>query len=173
MRLSEWADQVVMTTGPEMWARQVISARVRELGADEDPVVFATYAGSTREQPLVTIGLLVALTAGLTTVKVTTDPTRSVDATVSLVIVPWSTVGPTLRLEVSGDPEESLPVVVTLVEERIEARNDRRGPLTAFFLEASRLATVAPASPFFTWAAATLRRYQRPSSSSSLAACLA
>lgn len=39
----------------------------------------------------------------------------------------------------AGDPEERLPVVVTLGEDRIEARYDRRAPLTAFFLEASAI----------------------------------
>jgi hypothetical protein len=56
------------------------------------------------------------------------------------VIVPWSAIVRTLRLEISGDPEERLPVLVTIGDETIEARRDERAALTAFYLEASRVA---------------------------------
>jgi hypothetical protein len=140
VRLSEWTDQQVRTVGPEPWARRVIADRIRELGTNEDPVVFATYTGSTRDQPLATIRLLAALAAGLATISVTTDPTYSVDANLSLAIVTWPTIGPTLRFEMTGDPEARLPAV-TIGDERIEARHDRSAELTAFYLEATRMAS--------------------------------
>jgi len=129
-----------MTAGPEPWARQVIAKAIRDLGTDEDPTVFSIFNGSTRDQPLVTLRLLAALTAGLATVIVTTDPTDSVDANLRLMIVPWSTIGPTLRFEMTGDPELRIPVVIVIGDERIEARRDRIAALMAFYLEASGMA---------------------------------
>ncbi len=129
-----------MTAGPEPWARQVIAKAIRDLGTDEDPVVFSTFAGSTREQPLATIRLLAALSAGFATISVTTDPTNSQEAVLSFTVVPWSTINPTLRLEITGDPEDRLPVAITIGDERIKARGDLRAALTAFYLEASRIA---------------------------------
>jgi hypothetical protein len=140
VKLSDWADKQVMDIGPELWARQVIVKAIRDLGTDEDPVVFATLTGSTRDQPLVTLSLLAALSTGLATVSVTTDPSHSKDAELSLSIVPWSTIVPTLRLEMTGDPDERLTIAMTIGNERIEARSARRAELTAFYLEVSRVA---------------------------------
>ena len=140
MKLSEWSGQEMYAYGPQPWMRQMIVKAIGDLDAGEDPIVFPNFTGGTQEQPLVTIRAFVALTAGLGTATITTDPTRSENARFEIVIVPWSTIEPSLRLESAGDPEERLPVVVTIGEERIEARREQRPALTAFYLEASRLA---------------------------------
>jgi len=140
MKLSEWSEQSMYSYGPGPWARQVIVRAIMDLNTGEDPVVYTSIDPGTPERPLVTIRVLAALTAGLATAIVTTDPTHAQDARMSIVIVPWSAIAPTLRLEVSGDPEERLPVVVTIGDETIGARRDERAALTAFYLEASRVA---------------------------------
>lgn len=140
MKLSEWSEQSMYGYGPGPWARQVIVRAITDLNAGEDPVVYTTTDSGTREQPLFTIRVLAALTAGLATASLTTDPTHAQDARISIVIVPWTAIATTLRLEINGDPEERLPVLVTIGDETIEARQDERAALTAFYLEASRLA---------------------------------
>lgn len=45
MKLSEYVDKQVMDIGPEPWARQVIVKAIRDLGTDENPLVFATLTG--------------------------------------------------------------------------------------------------------------------------------
>jgi hypothetical protein len=140
VKLSEWADQQIYAYGPQPWARQLIVRTIGALNTGEDPVVFTTFDGATRDQPVATTRVLAALAAGLATARITSDPTHSEDAHLELVIVPWSTIVPTLRLEIAGDPEDHLPVVVTIGSETIEARHDQRPVLTAFYLEASRIA---------------------------------
>jgi hypothetical protein len=141
MKLSEWARESVWSGGPEAWARQVMTKAIEELGTGEDPVVFSTYEAVTRDVPRATIRLWAALAVGLTTVSVVTDPIESVDARLALSVEPWSVAGPTLRLEMSGDPEARLPVSITIGAERVEVRASGRAPILAFFVEANRIAT--------------------------------
>jgi hypothetical protein len=140
MRLSEWSEQQVYAYGPQPWARQMIVNAIGELNTGEDPVVFTTFADATAEQPVATMATLAALTGGLLTATITTDPRRSVDARLAVVLVPWAAIRSSLRLEIAGDPEERLPVLVTVAGETIQARYQQRPALTEFYLEALRLA---------------------------------
>jgi hypothetical protein len=140
MKLSEWSEKSMYSYASGPWGRRVIVRAITDLDTGEDPVVYATIDPGSREQPLVTIRVLAALTVGLATAIVTTDPTHAQDARMSIVIVPWSTIASTLRLEVSGDPDDRLTVVVTIGDETIEARRDERAALTEFYFEASRVA---------------------------------
>jgi hypothetical protein len=141
VRLSEWSEQQVPAHGPQAWAREMIVGAIGGLNTGEDPVVFTTFAGGKAGQALAKLTAFAALTGGMLMATMTTDPTDSVDARLELVIVPWATVASSLRLEIAGDPEARLPVVVTVGEHTLEARYDQRAFVIAFFLEASRQAS--------------------------------
>jgi len=128
-----------VTGGGEQWARRQAARAIQELDPSEaDPIVFGSLSPASADGTGISTTLWTALSIGLATVTVRTDPTGPTDATIAIAVESWPGIAPTLRLDSAGDPEDRYPATVTAGAQRIESTRLNRDDLVSFFRECAR-----------------------------------